>query len=240
MSESGVDVLWEECIRGGDVWSHVLKRGTAVRITDLEGGANVGGLFLNFEIPAERYNMPDTLKAQHTAHLTKGFVLYSDMGRVLCSITDDVCGWHDPLGGHLNREQTIAKYGDAAYQGHRNEFHRNARDNFLIELEKYGLTVRDFPPTVNFFSKVVVDLDGSMHFVSGNSKAGGSVTVRAEMNVLVVLDTCQHALDPAPSYAPKPVKVELLRVGTAPKNDPCRLSRPENERGFINTERYFL
>ncbi len=165
MSELHHSVLWEESIRGGDVWSHVLKRGTTLRITDMEGGGNAAALFLNFEIPAERYNMPDTLKAQHTAHLTKGFVLYSDMGRILVSITEDTCGWHDPLGGHIDRAQTNAKYGEAGYQTHRNAFHRNSRDNFLIELEKYGLTIRDMPDCVNFFSKVAVELDGSLNFV---------------------------------------------------------------------------
>jgi len=30
--------------------------------------------------PAERYNMPDTLKAQHTAFLTAGCVCYSEHG----------------------------------------------------------------------------------------------------------------------------------------------------------------
>jgi uncharacterized protein YcgI (DUF1989 family) len=74
--------LWEERIEPGATWSHVLKRGTALRITDVEGGANAGALFYNFECPTERYNMPDTLKAQHIARLTKGYVLYSDMGRI--------------------------------------------------------------------------------------------------------------------------------------------------------------
>ncbi len=76
-------ILWEETIQPAATWSHVLKRGTALRITDLEGGANVGAIFYNFECPVERYNMPDTLKAQHIARLTTGFVLYSDMGRIL-------------------------------------------------------------------------------------------------------------------------------------------------------------
>ena len=95
--------LWAETVPGGATWSHVLKRGTALRITDVEGGANVAAYFLNFEIPAERFNLPDTLKAQHTARLTKGHVLYSDMGRILCSITEDTVGWHDPLGGFRTR-----------------------------------------------------------------------------------------------------------------------------------------
>ena len=89
---SASSILWEETVQPGASWSHVLKRGTILRITDLEGGANVGALFYNFECPVERYNMPDTLKAQHIARLTAGFVLYSDMGRVLCSMVGDTRG----------------------------------------------------------------------------------------------------------------------------------------------------
>jgi uncharacterized protein YcgI (DUF1989 family) len=92
-------VLWEEILQPGATWSHVLKRGTSLRLTDVEGGVNVGAVFYNFECTAERYNNPDTLKAQHIARLTQGSVLFSDMGRILCSITSDTVGWHDPLGG---------------------------------------------------------------------------------------------------------------------------------------------
>src|SRR5580658_10097372 len=162
-------VLHTENVPGGATWSHVLKRGTALRITDVEGGANVAAYFLNFELPAERFNLPDTLKAQHTARLTKGHVLYSDMGRILCSITDDTVGWHDPLCGFANETQIGNKYGKASYQQSRNDWHQNARDGFLVELGKYGLGPRDLHATVNFFSKVVVDENGDMQYVRDNS-----------------------------------------------------------------------
>ncbi len=232
-------VLWEESVRGGSAWSHVLKRGTALRITDTEGGANAGVILLNFELPSERYNMPDTLKAQHTAHLTRGFVLYSDMGRILCSITEDTLGWHDPICGHLTAEQSKAKYGDLSYADARNDFHTNSRDNFLIELQKFGLTLRDLPPNINFFSKVVVENSGALRYVEHHSRAGAFIELRAEMNTLVVLDTCQHPLDPNPDYRPMPVHLAITRAGTAAEDDYCRNFRPENQRGFINTQRYF-
>ena len=234
------ELLWEESVRGGSAWSHVLKRGTTLRITDVEGGANTGAIFLNFDIPSERYNMPDTLKAQHTAHLTKGFVLYSDMGRVLCSITEDSCGWHDPICGHLNAAQAETKYGQLSYAEARNDFHRNSRDNFLVELEKYGLTLRDLPPNVNFFSKVVVQADGTLSYVASHSHPGGYVNIRAEMNTLVILDTCQHPLDSNRAYQPRPVQLSIFRTPAPAEDDYCRNFRPENQRGFINTERYFL
>lgn len=232
-------MLFEEDIRGGSAWSHVLKRGTTLRISDVNGGANVGALFLNFEIPSERYNMPDTLKAQHTAHLTKGFVLYSDMGRVLCSITEDTCGWHDPLCGHLTADAAKAKYGDRPYALARNDFHRNPRENFLVELEKFGLTIRDLSANLNFFSKVVVLENGDLSYVAGHSKPGSFVELRAEMNTLVILDTCQHPLDPNPEYRPQSIHVSVSRTQPPAEDDYCRNFRPENQRGFINTERYF-
>ena len=233
-------VLWEETIQGGATWSHVLKRGTALRIIDLEGGANVGTVFYNFECPVERYNMPDTLKAQHVARLTKGVVLYSDMGRIFCSIVEDTVGWHDPIGGTSNAKLVEAKYGPSRYQEQRNDYHKNGRDSFLIEMGKWGLVPRDLTANVNFFSRVDVAEDGSMSFAAGNSKAGDSVELRAEMNVLVILNTCQHPLDPNPRYAPKPVQVSIRRVPAPGPDDPCRISRAENGRGFTLTERYFL
>ncbi len=235
-----MNILFEETIQPGATWSHVLKRGTALRLTDLEGGANAGAIFYNFECPTERYNMPDTLKAQHIARLTSGFVLYSDMGRILCSLTEDTCGWHDPLCGFSGEQEVLEKYGPATYQECRNDYHKNARDGFLIELEKWGLGPRDLNANVNFFSRVDTRANGDFEFASGNSKPGDSVTLRAEMNVLAIVNTCQHPLDPNPKYAPKPVHAAVLRVGPPAPDDPCRLSRPENARGFQVTERYFL
>ena len=234
------EILWEEDLAPGASWSHILRRGTALRLTDTEGGANVGGIFYNADCPVERLNIPDTLKAQHIARMTKSFVLYSDMGRILCSITRDSLGWHDALGGCANAAAVEAKYGPARYQEVRNDFHKNACDGFLIELEKYGLGPRDLSPNINFFSKVSVGADGAMAFQPGFSTPGSQVELRAEMNVLIILNSSPHPLDPNPLYAPKPVHLSLRRVPLPSVDDACRLSRPENGRGFTLTERYFL
>jgi uncharacterized protein len=238
MSET--PIFWEETIQPGATWSHVLKRGTSLRLVDVEGGANVGGIFYNSECPLERYNMPDTLKAQHIARLRAGFVLYSDMGRILCSVIADTVGWHDPIGGTSNASLIEEKYGPSTYQESRNDYHKNGRDGFLVELGKWGLGPRDLVANVNLFSRIDVDEAGGMSFVPGNSKAGDYVELRAEMNVLVILNTCQHPLDPNRKYQPKAVQAAIRRVPPPAADDPCRISRPENGRGFTLTERYFL
>ncbi|MEO7414265.1 MAG: urea carboxylase, partial [Opitutaceae bacterium] len=55
----------------------------------------------------------------------------------------------------------------------------------------------------------------------------------------VVLNTCQHPLDPDPQYRPREVRLEVFRTPPAGTDDACRSSRPENERAFLNTENYF-
>jgi urea carboxylase-associated protein 2 len=233
-------VLYSEVLQGGATWSHVLKRGTALRITDTQGNANVAAYFLNFENPSERFNLPDTLKAQHTGRLRAGHVLFSDMGRVLCSITEDTVGWHDPIAGIGNANLVEKKYGKTTYQQSRNNWYQNARDGFLIELGKYGMGPRDLHATVNFFSKVVVDESGDMHYVGHNSPSGSYIELRAEMNVLILLNTSPHPLNDDQTYAPSPVELSISRVGGPMRNDPCRNLCPENARGFVLTELYFL
>jgi len=232
-------VLWEEVIPGGNHWSGLLRRGNALRLTDLEGGANCAALFYNAEEKLERYNMPDTLKAQHTSFLTTGRVCFSDMGRVLCSIIDDSIGWHDTFCGISDSALVAKKYGVADFQTHRNDMFRSGKDGLLIELGKYGLGKRDLVPNVNFFSKIVPEESGQLSFIEDHSQSGSTVDIRFDMNVLVVLSTAPHPLDPCPEYKPAAVKLTAWRCGVAAEDDECRNSCQQNQRGFINTERFY-
>jgi uncharacterized protein YcgI (DUF1989 family) len=110
----------------------------------------------------------------------------------------------------------------------------------LIELGKYGMGPRDLHATVNFFSKVVVDDLGNMQYIGNNSAPGSYIELRAEMNVLVLLNTAPHPLNNDPEYAPKPVELGISRVPTPMRDDRCRTLCPENTRGFVMTELYFL
>ncbi|MBM4228424.1 MAG: urea carboxylase-associated family protein [Gammaproteobacteria bacterium] len=237
MVETAGPVL-QEVIPGARAWSMVIRRGYSLRLRDLEGGANCSALFYNAHNPLERYNMADTLKAQYTAYLTRGHVCYSDMGRILVSITEDTVGWHDTYCGVSRRAELEQRYGRADYQTHLNGFMRNGRELFLIELGKWGLGKRDLVANVNFFSKVSADAEGALSFQAGHSRVGDTVTMHAEMDTLVVLNTCPHRLDPTLQWTPRPVACEVLHVGETPAWDACRLSRAENARGYALTARH--
>ncbi|WP_339082188.1 urea amidolyase associated protein UAAP1 [Pseudomonas sp. TMP9] len=232
--------LYEEFLPGGGHTSFVLRRGQLLRITDPEGGANASLLLLSASEKSERLNLPDTLKCQHTAKLTVGHCLYSDMGRVLAAITADTCGWNDSFGGVLNAAEVAEKYGAGRYQELRNGFFRNGVDNLLVEMGKWNLNLQDLLMNLNLFSKVTVDAHGSFQFAPGNSKAGDYIGLYAPMDTLVVLTALQHPMDPDPVYAPKPLQLSWHKVDSDGISVLCRTSRPENGRGFHNTERQYL
>ncbi len=232
--------LYEETVPGGGHTSFVLKRGQLLRLTDLEGGANVSLMLLNAREKSERLNLPDTLKCQHTAKLTAGHCLYSDMGRVLAAITADTCGWHDSFGGVLNADEVAEKYGIGRYQELRNGFFRNGTDNLLVEMGKWNLNLQDLLMVLNLFSRVDVTAAGAFAFHQGHSKAGDYIELYAPMDTLVILTALQHPLDPNPVYAPKPVQLSWHKVESDGISVLCRTSRPENGRGFHNTERLYI
>ena len=234
------NVLWGEVIPSGNHWSGLIRRGTALRMTDLSGGANCSVLLYNADEKLERYNMPDSLKAQHTAFLTTGNVCYSDMGRVMCSIIGDSLGWHDTICGITDNDMITAQYGETSFQTHRNEMYRSGKDGLLIELAKHGLGKRDLTATVNFFSKVSASEAGNLSFVNNHSIAGSHVDIRFDMDVLLVLSTAPHPLGNKTAYAPADVKLSAWHVGNAGRDDVCRNNCLQNSRGFINTERYYL
>ena len=233
-------LLWVDEIPGGTHWSGVVRRGVALRLTALADDANLAALFYSREQALERYNMADTLKTQHTAHLTTGCVCYSDMGRILCSVTADTCGWHDPLCGLTDAETIAARYGATRFQEQRNARHVSGREAMLVELGKYGLNERDLVANINFFSKVVADDSGALRRAAGHARAGQYVELRFEMDSIVLLYAGPHPLDAATRYAPAGVRIEARRVPPPAANDVCRTRCPENARGFINTERLYL
>ena len=225
---------------GASHWSLIMRRGTEMRITDLEGGANVGMLFYNPHNLLERYNAPDTLKCQHTFKLTRGNCLYSDMGRIFASIVEDDLGWHESVCGNINGDQVEKRWGKRDYQSDRNAWHQNGHDAFLVELAKYGLTRADMAANINWFSKVTADESGVLMLEQEHSQPGSSVSLRFEMETLVLLHTCPHPLNQSASYPYKPVEFALGLADPVAEDDYCKNFRPENQRGFQNNDLYHL
>lgn len=234
------NILYEDTLNGACHWSLQMRKGTSLKLTDIEGGANVGMLFYNPLNLLERYNAPDTMKCQHTFKLHKGHCLYSDMGRIFCSIIDDSVGWHETVCGNTSAEMVKRKWGEHTYQDFRNDWYQNGYNSFLVELAKYGLGKKDMAANLNLFSKVEVADNGDLHYVAENSRAGDYIELRFEMETLVLLHTCPHPLNPAQDYPRKPVSYQIRQAAAVAEDDYCKNFRPENQRGFANNAIYHL
>ncbi len=230
---------WSTTISPGAKWSGRVGKGKSIRFTANGKGANVSMLLFNALDLTERYNMPDSLKAQYTSRLTKGNILMSDNGLAMASFVEDQLGWHDTISGYTSRKTTDAKYGATTYQELRNEWLRSGEENLTMELIRNGLGVRDMGPVVNLFSKVYCDEQGTMHFALDHCANGSSVTLRTELDVLLVLSNTPNPFDPSESFPSVPVKIEIAAAAPVDEStDVCVNHRSENRRSFENTWNY--
>ncbi len=207
-----------------------MLRGQSLRVVNLAGSSSVSMVLWNAHETSERFNAADTVKVQWTVRVGAGFLLLSDMGRAMASITGDSGGRHDMLAGGSTRASNARRYGPGA--------HRNTRDNFLLAAGKHGLDRRDIPPCLTLFADVRTDHAEQLGW-HGTGQAGGAVDLRAEMDVLVVLSNCPHPLDPSPVYAPQPIDAIIWTSGPVAEDDLCRTGSPEALRAFENNARMF-
>jgi hypothetical protein len=192
-------------------------------------------LAFNAEWPIERLNVADTLKVQWNAYLGAGGLILSDMGRVMFSILDDTAKGHDGVCGASNRASNTRRYGEGFNHG----AHPNARDRFIIGAAKFGLGREDVHPCFNWFKPVRVGSEGRLSIDVGPFAPGAHVTLRAEMDVLVVFANCPHVLDPRAAYSVTPVRASAWRGPVTTEDDPIRNATPEGLRAFQNVEDYF-
>jgi urea carboxylase-associated protein 2 len=225
------DLLWEETIAGGGYASRLIARGTRLRLIDLEGDACASLLLFNAATPTERLNIADTVKVQWDAYPSAGSLLLSDMGRVLASLEQDDAGTHDAFCGASNAASNQRRYGDGRNSG----AYPNARDRLLLGAAKHGLGRRDVHPCINLFKGVRIGADGTIVPQIGPFVPGRSLTLRAEMDVILVVANCPHVLDERP-WSVTPLRATAWRGPVHADDDPIRIATPERRRAFLNTE----
>lgn len=230
--------LQQILLPGGHHWSGRVQRGTLLQLKALSENANVSMYCVNAEEKLERFNMPDSLKAQHTAYLTAGNVLYSDLGRIMASIVVDDHGWNDVFCGPSRPEQIAANFGQKTFEQARNDMYKNGVDSLLIEMRKFNLGAEDLTATVNLFSKVTPDEAGNLTYQPTDNK-DQVIEIRFEMNCLVFLSAAPHGLDKSSNYQPADIELNFYKAFLLNDKDICRDSCEQNIRGFANTTSYY-
>ncbi|MGM0111221.1 urea amidolyase associated protein UAAP1 [Enterococcus sp. DIV0187] len=229
-----MNLVYTKRLLPGEKWSEYIGAGMLVRLTAKGEACNLVLGAYHHEHPEEKYNMPDSLKAQHTFYLSENDLLMSDNGKMLLSMVKDTFGWHDTVCGHTLHRKIQAQYGESTYQRERNQRTRNSYDNFSIELFRRGLGRCDLASVVNLFSKVTASDGGQLSYQPENT-LDKEVILRTDEAVLLILSNTPHPLNPAKDYSRDEVLMEIYQGEAADIFDPVVSKCGENTRAFENT-----
>ena len=194
--------VFQATIAAGEPFICEVKAGQTLRLLDLEGNQAVDTLFFNARNPRERYDPQRTLRKQGRVYLGEGSVLYSNLGQPMLTITRDLCGRHDTLGGACAQDSNTVRYALSTRYMH------SCRDNFLrASLHDGRLGKRDISANINFFMNVPVTAEGGLTFEDGLSAPGKYVELLAHMDTLVLISNCPQLNNPCNAWNPTPAQV---------------------------------
>ena len=182
-------------------WSGIVRKGQYLRIVDVEGQQAVDTLFYAAADFSERYGAQETLAFQACAYIGAGTQIISNRGRTMATVLADTVGDHDTSAGACSCEANTVRFG------HHTRYMHACRENFVVELAKYGMDRRDIVSNINFFMNVPVRPDGELAIVDGASRPGDYVELRSDMDVLCVISNCPQVNNPCNGFNPTPVRV---------------------------------
>ena len=199
------EVIRDELVAARAPWSAVVAAGDLLSIVDLGGNQAVDCILYSAADTSERYSAPDTIAAQGRIFLTTGSVLRSNRGTPLMTVVADECGNHDTLGGACSKESNTLRYG------HHTKHQHACVENFLREGARHGLGKRDLVSNINWYMNVPVEEDGMLGIVDGLSSPGLTVTLRADVDTLVLVSNCPQINNPCNGFDPTPVRMVVTR-----------------------------
>jgi urea carboxylase-associated protein 1 len=182
-------------------WSGIVRKGQAIRIVDSKGQQAVDTIFYRADDFAERYSAQDTVRTQGAAYIGNGTKIMSSEGNVMLTVVADTSGRHDTAAGACSCESNTVRFG------HETRYLHACRENFVLEVTRYGMSKRDIVPNINFFMNVPIEPSGEMTIVDGLSRPGDYVELVAEMDVLCVISNCPQINNPCNGFNPTPIRI---------------------------------
>ncbi|HMG06606.1 MAG TPA: urea carboxylase-associated family protein [Chthoniobacterales bacterium] len=178
-----------------------LEKGQLLRVIDLKGEQVADLTAFNRDDHEEWLSSGRTIDYANTIYLTTDHLLYSNRSRPMLTIVQDDVGRHDFLLTPCSPETFKIIYDDDRY-------HPSCFENLHTNLEQFGIAADRIPTTLNIFMNVTVASDGSLAILPPRSRAGDTVTFRAEMDLIVGLTACSAEM--SNNYAFKPIGYEIL------------------------------
>jgi uncharacterized protein YcgI (DUF1989 family) len=163
--------------------AYAMRAGQVAVITNLHGNQVVDAWALSAADPTEFSSMDHTRSVNSNIYFEKGMKVVSNRRRPMVTLLGDSAALrHDTLLCPCNAEL----YDQLGCDG----YHRSCSDNFHEALSGKATDLPFTPASLNLFMNVPVHADGALERHAPASKAGDYVSLRAEMDLLLVLSAC--------------------------------------------------
>ena len=176
-----------------------LPKGASLRVVDLEG-EQVADLVAFAADGVEWLSSGRSIDYNSTFDFSSGNILYSNRSSKMLSIVRDTVGRHDFLFAPCSPEMFATLYGF-------DESHPSCFGNLAAALAPFGIAPDQIPTTFNIFMNVERLSSGELKVQPPQSRAGDSIELRAEMDLIVGLTACSAEL--SNNWRFKPIGYEI-------------------------------
>ncbi|MDB5412147.1 MAG: hypothetical protein JWR10_482 [Rubritepida sp.] len=179
-----------------------LRRGQSIRVINTHGEQVVDTWAFTAGMLTEFMSMEHTRAALTKLVPRVGDGLFTNRRRRILTMTEDTsAGHHDTL--------------IAACDSHRyvllgvKEYHDNCTDNLFAAMQALGLTPPECPAPLNLFMNIPWTPSGGLSFEPPTTRPGDYVTLRAELDCIVVLSACPQDILPINGTAGRPTEAHF-------------------------------
>ena len=166
-----------------------LNQGHSVRVINTHGQQVVDTWAFRRDDLAEFMSMEHSRTSLGRIIPKVGQSMTTNRRRPILSLVEDTSGGiHDTLLAACDRY----RYELLGCEG----YHDNCTDNLAAALAVLGLTPPETPSPWNLFMNIPVAPDGSVSFEPPVSRPGDHLTLRAEMDCIVVFSACPQDMVP--------------------------------------------
>ena len=121
---------------------------------------------------------------------------------ILTFLADDTPGRHDML---------VAACDPIRFELGCEGWHASCQENLEEVMAGFGHEEIEIPQPINVFTNIPLDSEGILHQEPALTKAGDSITLRAELDCYVVLTACPQDIVPINAKNPTPLALEIVR-----------------------------
>lgn len=181
-----------------------VPKAAPVRVVNVEGGQVVDCWAFRDGDMAEFMSMEHSRVHMGRVNPVTGSVLLTNRRTPIVTLVEDTSGGvHDTLLAACD----VHRYRMLGAAGH----HDNCTENLQLALAALGLASAETPSPLNLFQNSAIKPDGALVIEPPIAPAGSHVTLRAEMDCVMVFSACPQDMAPTngADMRPKPAAIEI-------------------------------